>query len=671
MSKALLLCIAGILIHVTSSVSYATDTMENDRDATVVFTNAYIYTVAPDRRIAEAIAIKGNHIVAVGSLADVQPYIGPTTHVEDLDGKMVLPGLHDTHIHALGTVEPDMCDLKSVPYSLSKMVPTLKKCLDTYNIAKGDWLIVAQWNFSDGNQPGETYHSLRQALDAVSLDNPIILLGNDGHHGAVNSLALEGAKTPEGALTPITAETLKGIYAPFKEMIAVDKGGVPSGGINEGARALVRQTTFLDTIGADRKAEELMPQVARVLASRGITSIQDPAVVPQSIAMYKKLEDMGEMTFRMRAGFMITPEKSHTAEGLTYIPEYVEALKTLRSEYATSELIKADGVKLFADAVLEGNPYATPPTLPVAAVLNGIHQPHFSKNNETHKLEILGYIQPDGPECLSASTQSAETFLAEYGFSALQCTESAGVLEHSEAFIKEYVAAMTKAGFNVHIHALSDKGVRVAVEAFEAVKKLADKNSLTQSLAHLQLVHPDDQRKIGKLGIYNSFTYVWAEPVEEYDLTVIPFIDEVQNRADMYNPEHYYMQNVYPAKSIQTYGGVLVAGSDAPVGSRDPMPFTNMEKAVTRANEGRVYNAQERLSIEEVIAAYTINGAAMLGQRDKVGSLEAGKLADLIVLDRNIIEQAETGNAEKISDTHVLLTVFNGKIVYRAGAQEP
>jgi len=655
----------GLIIWLVCSVSTVEADAAQDRGlGETLYTNGYIYTVDAERSVAQSLLVRGDKIVAVGDAAEVRKLANSNAVHIDLGGKLMLPGLHDAHIHALATVESDSCDLKSVAYSLNDLVPVLQACLAKYQITKGDWLLVSQWNFSEGNQPSEKYPTMRSALDAVSVDHPIMLLGNDGHHGAANSYSFLRANGPAGQSVPINVETLNTTYAAYKEMIAVDKNGEPSGGIHENARVFLRKNVLLDTLRSSGEPEELMPKVAAVLASRGITSILDAAVVPETLAMYKTLEDMGGMTFRMRAAFWTAPLTSHSPEGLKTIPSFIQEITAVRKQYEDSKYIRADGVKLFTDAVLEGDPYAAPPTLPIAAVLNGFKQPKFAVNDATGAVDVVGYVDPDGAVCQSATNISSEEFIAVHGYSAVQCKKAFGGLEHSEEYIKAFVTATTEAGFNVHAHALSDKGIRVAVDAMAAAKETADKQSLTQSLAHLQLVHPTEQKRIGKLGIYNTFTYVWAEPSVEYDMTVTPFIDQVNGVEDLYNPNHYYMQNVYPAQSIQKFGGILTAGSDAPVGSRDPMPFANIEQAVTRANEGRIYNADERISVEDAIAAYTINGASMLGISDITGSLEAGKAADLIILDQNILSLAKQGQAEDISETKVLMTVFDGQIVY-------
>jgi hypothetical protein len=170
------------------------------------------------------------------------------------------------------------------------------------------------------------------------------------------------------------------------------------------------------------------------------------------------------------------------------------------------------------------------------------------------------------------------------------------------------------------------------------------------------------------MGLFVAFTHSWSNPEPEYLMTVVPFIDEIESRADLYDPNHYHSKNVYPVRSIQDLGGLVVGGSDAPVESRDPMPFTNIEQAITRDMGDRPdippLNAGERLDIHSILAAYTINGARVMSHAEKVGSLEVGKLADLIVIDQDVVGLAESGRAHEISETQVLLTLFDGRVVF-------
>lgn len=635
--------------------------------ADLVLTNGYIYTVDDTRKVAEAVAVRGNSIVFVGSSAEAAAYIGEGTDVRDLAGAMVMPGIHDMHIHALGTVAPDMCDLGSETLSLEELVPVLKDCIKKYAAAPGEWLTVLQWSYASGNQPSERLPNVRAALDAVSTEHPIFMWGDDGHHGAANSVAFASARNEAGERVGLNAETLNNDFEEYRPMVGVDEKGEPTGGINEDARLLLRPRFLEDMLGMGGSAEAIMPRVAARMAQSGITSLQDAAVTPETLAMYGWLEKSGQMTFRLRAA-MAEP----LSENIDEIDAHLELLITLRDQFADSELIKANAVKLFSDAVVEGNPLSNPPTLPVAAMLKVFKQPIFGGSIDDGSFDLVGYVDQDTDFCRSvqadpaafAKLDRADAFETEHGFYPQQCIPQSGILEHEEAFTRAYIRKATEAGFHVHVHALADKAIRIVVDEFGKVKEIADRSGLTQSLAHVQVAHPDDQKRIGELGISVAFTFVWAIPDVQYDLMVIPFIDEVAGIADLYNMDHYYMQNVYPAKSIQEFGGILVHGSDAPVGSRDPMPLSSLQQAIFRSDGVVVLNEGERIDIHSAIAAFTINGAKLMKHEDKLGSIETGKTADLIVLSQNIVELAEKGEPQKIGETKVTMTVFDGTIVY-------
>ncbi|MFC1719989.1 amidohydrolase [Pseudomonadota bacterium] len=639
----------------------------NAGSADLVLKNGYVYTVDPARSIAQAVAIKGNRIVFVGSDAGVAAWVGTQTEVRDLGGAMVMPGIHDMHIHALGTVPPDMCDLDSKPYSLEALVPVLQACIDRFEIAPGEFLIVLQWNFSEDNRPSERLPNMRAALDAVSPDHPVFLWGNDGHHGATNSAAFALAKNKQGEVVGLDATSLKGEFAEFSPMVAVDEKGRPTGGINESARKLIRPDFFSDFLGSNARPEMVMPKVAAVLAQNGITSIQDPLVTPDILASYGWLEQSGGMNFRLRAALA-----EPASDDIGGIDAHLEKLKALREEFKDSPLIEADAVKLFADAVLEGNPLTKPPTLPVAAMINGYKQPVFGGSIEDGSFDITGYVDQDSERCQSvianpgdySSDERIQAFERENGFFPQQCIPYSGILEHPEEFIRSYIRKATEAGFHVHVHALADKAIHVVVDEFAQVKELADRSGLSQSIAHAQVVSPEDQKRIGELGISTVLTLVWTASGMEYEMSVAPFIDEVKGIADLYNPDHYYIQNVYPAKSMLNYGANIVHGSDAPVGSRNPLVFVNLQEAIMRGSGDTVLNPGEALDVHEAIAAFTINGARLFGHQDRLGSLEAGKIADVIVLNQNIVELAEGGHPEQIGATKVELTVFDGNVVY-------
>jgi predicted amidohydrolase YtcJ len=148
----------------------------------------------------------------------------------------------------------------------------------------------------------------------------------------------------------------------------------------------------------------------------------------------------------------------------------------------------------------------------------------------------------------------------------------------------------------------------------------------------------------------------------------VPFFDKVigNSYAALHPANGYYESAVYPFKALETAGGILVGGSDAPVNTRDPQPFVNIATAVTRQVPGQPpITPSQRISIQSAIDAYTINGARYLNRDSEAGSIEVGKSADFIVLDRDILELAEAGQGLDIAHTQVLETWFQGMAVYR------
>lgn len=638
--------------------------------ADLLLVSGYVYTVNAARGVAEAIAVRDGRIAAVGTNEQVDVLRGPDTEVIDLAGRLVLPGLHDVHIHVFGIVEPDVCSLRSQAMSLEAMVPYLQECLQRYALAPGEWLAVDMWNFSEGNQVSARLPHLRAALDVVSTEHPIILWGNDGHHGAVNSAALAQARDAQGNVVGLSAQTLAGPFRELRDLVGVDDAGEPNGELNEHARDLVGSGPRRDP----DKLAALLPDIGAELARNGITSVQDAALDAAFLPHLKRFEDSGAMRFRIQVANRADPlDYRDPLSGETAIDRMLADVEAARAAY-TSRLIDPSAVKIFADGVLEGNPYADPPTLPNAAVIEAYRQPLFQYHPAAGGVTVRGYVDTASPLCEETRASAAryeeraarDAFRAEHGFHPSQCTISYGVMADPEPFMNAYVRRLDQAGFTVHIHAIGDRAVRAAVDALQQVAPADGSNPGRHTIAHLQLVHPEDQLRIGRMGIYLAWTYAWMLTNPEYDMTVMPFLGDVTAPGGIYDPDSYRMRNTYPVRSMQTAGAVTAAGSDAPVDDRSPRPFVNMALGVTRQGlDGNVLNAAETIDIHQMIAAYTINGARALKQEAETGSIEPGKLADLAVLDRNIVELYESGRALDIAQTQVDLTLFEGEVVYR------
>jgi hypothetical protein len=423
---------------------------------------------------------------------------------------------------------------------------------------------------------------------------------------------------------------------------------------------------------------ELMKDPARITArlnSVGITAMMDAAVPPETLTLYDALAKTGKLTVRTTLAQFYDPDVIKTPDGQPDWARMVSTATAIRSKYASDPLIRADIVKLFADGVLEGNPYAVPPTLPEVGAIKPYLQPIFAAD-KNGRLSVVGYVDTASSLCAEVrahpeaydSAPAAAAFLKEHGYHPGQCQISSGQLQHERAVILEFVKRFHLAGFGVHIHAIGDAAIRTAVDAIESARAADGISSTHDALAHVQLVNPDDRARIGRDHLYLAFTYSWADTDPEYDLTVVPFFDRVRggDTAVLHPRGGYYEKNAYPVRALKDAGAILVAGSDAPVETRDPQPFVNMAMAVTRRLPGRpALNASQAVPIRDAVDAYTINGAQYLKRDKEAGSIEVGKSADFIVLDRDILELADTGAADDIAKAQVLETYFMGTAVYR------
>ena len=647
---------------------------QKDSPVTVekLFTNGVVYTANQTQQVVTSIGITNDRLVYVGNAKDAEALITTETEIIDLNGKMIIPGLHDVHIHLAGIVESDNCDLAGQAFSLTDMVPRLKQCLRRLELPDGEWLTVEQWPYYSGNEPSEIFPTIRSALDSVSNTHPIILLADDGHHGAVNSVAMSLATDKNGLNIGLSKATLKNEFAHLKALIGIDNSGEPNGVINEDARKIVNLPNLWGYPEIDLN---VYTKIAERLAAAGITSTMDAALRINEIASFAKWAAQSPLTYRLTAAFYADFEDYRPAiDQPINIAALMADLTATQQRHEGVLNLKIDTAKIFVDGVIEGDPYSFPPMLPNAASLNNYLQPIFAIDADSEALKVAGYVDTNSDICVAVREKGAQSvsgafeqsFLAEHGFLASQCFESNGILEKEYDFIMDYTLALYDAGINIHSHAIGDRAVRVALDTFEAARAASPASVAKFSIAHAQIIHPDDISRIADLDVAIAFTYSWIEPSTEYQMYVTPFIEPTFSEDDLYNPRGYVYKNTYPAASVLAAGGILVAGSDAPVEERDPRPMLNIEKAVSRQNEatGRILNANERVSVRDTLDAYTIKGAQMLGQADITGSLEVGKKADFVILSQDLVALEAQGNTDKISDTKILSTWFDGREIY-------
>ena len=657
-----------LLLLIMTALSGCSD--QQNPYADQVFKAGVIYTADSAQSVATAIAILGDKVIYVGTDDSVDDFVGPQTQITDLQGKMIIPGLHDAHIHLPGIVKTDSCDLDSEPISLTNLVPRLQQCIVDSQLSPGQWLSVDQWSYTHGNDRTEQLPTLRAALDAVSMQHPIILLGNDGHHSAANSVAFALATDSNGNRIGLNRNTLNNQFSKFKELIGADATGEPNGLINEDARKLLNVPNLW---GYPKVDAVLARRIGKRLASVGITSVLDAALTASDIEGFASAAASTPLTWRLSAAFYTDVDDYRSAPDQAIDAEAIVAdVLAAQKQYQDVPNLKVDSAKIFIDGVIEGDPLSDPPSLPNAAALEHYLQPTFAIDPVNGLTEVIDYINTGSEACLEARKQrpafDKDAFLRDNGFIPERCQLSKGVLEKDAEFLYDYTLALFRVGINVHSHAIGDRAVRFALDAFAAARQASPQSQATLSIAHAQIVHPDDIPRFGSLNVYAAFTYSWIEPDIGYQMTVSPFIDNIRSVEDLFDSQGYVYQFTYPAASIKAAGGILTAGSDAPVETRDPRPFYNLEKAVTRKNNltGHIYNPKERISVADALDAYTINGAMALRQDQLTGSLEVGKKADFVVLSTDLLALEAAGKADEISDTQVVATWFDGREIYSA-----
>lgn len=639
--------------------------------ADYVVTGARIYTAATPE-FASALAVSKGRILYVGDDAGARAYIGPRTRIRRAQGGLIIPGLVDAHIHPIDTVDVDACDLRNQMLTLRRLSALVTRCVARYHPPPGQWLTVYQWNPSEGNQPDARYPTLRTALDRAAPRNPVELLGNEGHHGAYNSAALALAKDASGRAIGLSRATLSGPFASLALLVGTDDSGEPNGAVNEEAR-LTMTTAHAVYIGLEAALRH-PEHIARRLNGAGITAVLDAEAIVDGLAVYDLLQRRGQLTFRINAAQYFDPSRERRPDGGVDYDAMVERASRIRARYAANPLIRADFFKVFADGAVEGDARAVPPTLGEAAQLEPYLQPIFVTDPAGHP-SVAGYVDTESPVCAQvrahsgdyAAKEAATRFLTEHGFHPGQCRISSGKLQDPREVQLEYVKRMHLAGFHAHIHVIGDRALRTAIDAIELARDADGNHSTRDSLAHIQLSRPEDIARAGRDGLYLAFTYSWAGAILDDDMAVIPFLQRMQGNSfeARHVPGSWYEENAYPFRSSREAGAILVAGSDAPVGTRDPQPFVNMAVAITRALPGEPPgNPRQALSIREVLRAYTIDGARFLGREAEIGSLEPGKSADFAVLDRDIVRLADDGHPDEIAQTRVQETWFQGRRVF-------
>jgi predicted amidohydrolase YtcJ len=547
--------------------------------ADLIFTHGNIYTGVVDAaaslgagKRAEAMAVLGDRILAVGARDEVMKLKGPETKIVDLDGHFVMPGFNDAHMHlASAGLEKMNVNLVGAK-TLDEFRERLRAKVEA--AAPGEWVVGEGWD--ETLWPVKTVPT-RWDLDEVSGKHPVYLRRVDGHIGVANTRALQ--------LASVTVATRD----PEGGKIDRDDAGTPTGILREKAQEAVQAVIPKPAHEKRRQAIEL---ALADLASHGITSAQDYSQW-EDFQVYEELEHEGKLTARI-------------SEWLTF-DDSIEDLNNKRSSHPASDNMLHTGMlKGFMDGSLGSK---------TAALL----EPYSDDPKN------------DGPK-------------------------NSGLPQYEPAKLSAMTKERVLAGYQIGFHAIGDKGVQMALDAFAEAEKAAkeakvkavdggNNNDYRLRIEHAQVTTPQQILRFKELKVIASM-----QPSH-----LLTDMNWAEARLGPKRAEHSYAW-----AEFLRHGVVLAFGTDYPV---EPVtPFRGLYSAVTRMSEDgkKSYYPAQKLNIEQAIAAYTTGAAfAEFAEKEK-GRLEPGMLADFVVLDQDITAALPP----KILATKVLRTVVGGKTVY-------
>jgi predicted amidohydrolase YtcJ len=570
----LLLCLSPMaqLQNAQSQNAGRENSSSSKTKATVIFVHGNVYTGVTGTssfhvvQRAEAIAITGERISAVGSNEEALKSKGPQTEVVDLGGRFVMPGFNDAHLHlAEAGFEKLNVNLIGVK-SLEEFRERIRAKAET--AAPGEWIVGGGWD--------ETLwpvHSVptRWDVDEVASKHPVFLQRVDGHIAVANTRALQLASITLASRDPQGGK------------IDRDASGQPTGVLRETAREAV--FAVIPRPDHDRRRKAVEAALAD-LAQWGVTSAQDNSGW-EDFQIYEELEREGKLTARI-------------SEWLPFdaAPDELEAK---RKEHPRSDnMLRTGMLKAFLDGSLGSH---------TAALL----EPYADDPKNT------------------------------------------GLPQYDAVKVDQMARDRVLAGFQLGFHAIGDKGVQMALDAYAGAEKEA----------HERNVKAVNGGEDYRLRIEHAQVTTPSQIARFKELKVIASMQPNHLLTDM----SWAQARLGPKRAATSYawadflkmGVMLVFGTDYPV---EPVtPFRGLYAAVTRKNETGTaqYYPEEKLTMEQAIAAYTTGSAfAEFAERDK-GQIAPGMLADLVVLDRDITAVAP----REVLQTRVLRTVVGGKTVYQ------
>lgn len=549
----------------------------------LIFHNGNVFTADAAASRAEAIAVAGGIIIAVGHDLDIKSLAGPGTRMVDLGGNMLLPGIVDVHNHHLRGGQADLYELKLLPtMSFDAVLEAVRaRCATT---KPGEWVFGGIW----GSQLVEVIGraSSLAALDAVSGAHPVMLRDDSQHNRWVNSRALE--------LIGIDADTPD----PQDGQILRDaETGAATGLLLERASGLAEQAVERSIPDLAERNKASCRRAVEILNGFGVTAFQDATTTLPFLEALTALDRANELN-----GWCVASlPAQRTLSGADLVGD---ALIVRREAYRTRH-VRPDFIKLFMDGV---------PTTRTAAMLT------------------------------------------PYRATRLQGCCFCGDPLISIPDLVRWIAKAEKHRMRVKVHCTGDAAVRDTLDAIDVVRSFNGPGNgagASHQIAHAGFVAPADIPRFRALDVAADLSpIIWYPgPIQEAIRAAMP-----EDRADCY----------WPLRDLHAAGALMAAGSDWPVVA-NPDPWLGIEGMITRRNPRGGYDGalwpEQALDLETVLRIYTVNAAQAMGLSDLTGSIEAGKSADFILVDRDLFATAP----ERLSQTKVLSTWFEGRQVHEAG----
>lgn len=541
--------------------------------------NGKVYTVNEEQPWAEAIAIDGSKIMYVGDASGLKSVIGYGTEIIDLDGKMVLPGFVDGHVHPMaGSLLARGIDLQTD--DRNELFDRLK----TYVAERPDDDIILGygWRFTlfiDGNPT-------KDMLDEIEADRPVFLWAIDGHAAWVNTKALEVAGVDKD-----TPDTVPG-FSFFER----DADGNPTGYIIE-VPAMMEVFSVLKDVDLDYITAGLAEWLPKFSAA-GLTAAHDYGIMgigmDEGFQLYLDLEKAGDLPLRIAGTYY------WNNPDIDPIP----MIEGFKDKY-TSRLVRPERIKVNLDGgddkwnALFVDPYSDKPEVEVKPII------------------------PDD-------------------------------------VLNEVVKRADAKGIDVVCHCFGDLAVRKLLDAVEGAIAANPPRDRRNSSGHMVLVHPDDVPRFAETGVVAQVEAGWG--------ALDPHVDTISRKrlGDERIDRYLGINELWDA------GATVAFSSDWPAAGylSNIEPLVTIQVAVTRQilenpTTPPLGGKAGKVSLERALKAHTLNAAYGMGMDAEIGSLEVGKLADLVVLEKNLFDVPPN----EISKVKVLYTVMDGKLVYEAERQ--